>query len=111
GRVTRTAALTATLLVAPLLAVAAPAPTAVAASAPCPADGAVVLVDFRELADSGEGTRIRCDRTAEGERAGTSIADAGFELEEATRNPGFVCRVQGVPASESCVNAAPADAY
>ena len=35
----------------------------------------------------------------------------GVTLGYATRQPGFVCRVNGAPASDPCVNASPANAY
>ncbi|WP_110181797.1 hypothetical protein [Nocardioides solisilvae] len=86
---------------------------AAAVPAPCPDDGVVVLVEPGRLAAEvgGDDARVACDPSADGERAGTSFADAGFTLDQATRSPGFVCRVEGAPASDPCVNAAPADAY
>lgn len=81
-------------------------------SAACPPDGATVLVEFGDLvADGEQGVRTACDDDVDGERASESIADAGFELTYATGSPGFVCRVQGLPADDPCVRAAPADAY
>src|SRR5699024_8729467 len=43
--------------------------------------------------------------------AAAIFAAAGVELTYATRQPGFVCRVQRIPASDPCVNASPSDAY
>lgn len=103
--------------------VAAPSPTATAnppsadlseaeSSDQCPDGGATVLVDFGDLAgDAGSDVRTACDDDAEGDRAAQSILDAGFDLTYATRSAGFVCRVDGLPADDPCVNAAPPDAY
>jgi hypothetical protein len=83
-----------------------------AAPAACSPEGTTVVVDLGELAPAGEDdVRTGCDDSVEGDRAGASIADAGFDLTYATRDPGFICRVGGVPADDPCVNAAPADAY
>ncbi|WP_181310440.1 hypothetical protein [Nocardioides campestrisoli] len=78
----------------------------------CPPSGVTVVVDFGELAaDPAEALRTACDPDVADERAYTSIEDAGFDLEDATREPGFLCRVAGVPTTDPCVKAAPADAY
>lgn len=108
-------ALTALSLSATAQAATAQAVTAQADAEPasgCAEGGVSVLVDFGDLAaDRGVDVRTGCDDEAEGERAAQSLADAGIELTYATRSPGFVCRVDGVPADDPCVNAAPADAY
>ncbi|MFC6153493.1 hypothetical protein [Nocardioides yefusunii] len=82
----------------------------------CAADGVRVLVDFGALSDPDgpegvPGRLTACDDDVAGERADRSIVDAGVELTWASRSPGFVCRVQGLPADDACVNASPADAY
>ena len=46
-----------------------------------------------------------------GQAASARYADAGVALTYAQRQPGFVCRVDGAPASDPCVNTPPADAY
>ena len=46
-----------------------------------------------------------------GDSASSLFPAAGFSLNYASRQPGFVCRVYGVPASDPCVNTAPADAF
>jgi energy-coupling factor transport system permease protein len=46
-----------------------------------------------------------------GRTASTLFGNAGFQLSYAQRQPGFVCRVNGVPASDPCQNTAPASAY
>ena len=40
-----------------------------------------------------------------------SSAGPGFSLTYVQRQPGFVCRINGAPASDPCVNTPPADAY
>lgn len=56
------------------------------------------------------GSRIACDSDGGG-RAASNFADAGHQLTYASRAPGFVCRVDGAPASDPCLEASPADAY
>lgn len=70
--------------------------------------GVTVVVDFAQL---GGGLTAGCDSSAEGQRARAILADAGYSLTMATKSPGFVCRVNGAPASDPCVDAAPADRY
>ena len=100
------------LLVAFLL-VAAPgvalgsAPAASAAT--CTSAGGVsVVVDYREL---GGGTVTACAPDGGGRSAAAIFASVGVGITYATRQPGFVCRVNGVPTSDPCVNASPANAY
>ncbi|MEO5851674.1 MAG: hypothetical protein ABIQ15_04095, partial [Nocardioides sp.] len=95
------------------LAVAAASLTVVGASpaeaAPCTAAGGVsVVVDFREL---GSGAQATCDLEGSGRTATSLFTGNGFPLTYAQRQPGFVCRVSGAPASDPCVNTSPADAY
>lgn len=72
------------------------------------ASGITVLVD--SSARDG-GVEIRCVE-AEGETAAEALfEDAGFEVSFASQQPGFVCRIDGVPADDPCVRAAPADAF
>ncbi|MDO9495401.1 MAG: hypothetical protein Q7J48_06845, partial [Nocardioides sp.] len=80
-----------------------------AAAAGCSsADGVTVVVDFNEL---GGGVPSVCDAGGGGKKASALFVDAGFPLSYASRQPGFVCRVSGVPTSDPCVNTAPANAY
>lgn len=72
------------------------------------AGGVSVVVDFKEL---GGGVQSVCDADGGGQKASALFVGNGYALEYALRTPGFVCRVQGVPASEPCVNTAPANAY
>lgn len=56
------------------------------------------------------GSQVGCDPSAGGDAASNFIG-AGHALTYARREPGFVCRVDGQPASDPCVNASPASAY
>lgn len=56
------------------------------------------------------GTDVRCDADGGG-RAASNFTDVGHKLTYATRAAGFVCRVNGAPASDPCVEASPVDAY
>ncbi|MFA6575196.1 MAG: hypothetical protein WCS84_07220 [Nocardioides sp.] len=98
------------LLAAAALAAAAgvgvPAPASAAGCSS--ADGVTVVVDFNEL---GGGVPSVCDSSGGGKKASALFVDAGFPLSYASRQPGFVCRVSGVPTSDPCVNTAPANAY
>lgn len=79
-----------------------------AAAAVCTSDAGVsVVVDSGAL---GAGIATVCD-PGSGEVASTRFEQSGFTLTYAQRQPGFVCRVNGVPASDPCVNTSPVDAY
>ncbi|GAB2957983.1 hypothetical protein GCM10027184_01100 [Saccharothrix stipae] len=69
--------------------------------------GVTVVVDFRAL---GGGVQTGC---APGDPAsGTAaLSGAGFGYTFAARQPGFVCRVNGKPGSDPCVNTSPPTAY
>jgi hypothetical protein len=69
--------------------------------------GVTVVVDQGAL---GGGIATVCD-PGSGEVASTRFEQNGFALTFAQRQPGFVCRVNGVPASDPCVNTSPVDAY
>ncbi|SKB07861.1 hypothetical protein [Aeromicrobium choanae] len=56
------------------------------------------------------GSSVGCDSDGGG-RAASNFTDAGHQLKFASRAPGFVCRVDGAPASDPCVEASPVDAY
>ena len=79
------------------------APTAWAADC----SGVTVVVDFRSL---GGGVQTGC---APGDPAsGTAaLTAAGFGYTFASRQPGFVCRINGKPSSDPCVNTSPTTAY
>ncbi|TQM77983.1 hypothetical protein FHX81_0232 [Saccharothrix saharensis] len=99
GRVRRVLAACA---VAGLASMCAP-PTARAADC----GGVTVVVDFRSL---GGGVRTGC---APGDPAsGTAaLTAAGFGYTFASRQPGFVCRINGEPSSDPCVTTSPTTAY
>src|SRR6478736_651430 len=71
-------------------------------------DGVSVVVDFHEL---GGGVRTACVADGGGHTASALFSSAGFELSYVQRQPGFVCRVSGLPADDPCVSTPPSDAY
>jgi len=84
-------------------------PSAPASAAACPSnDGVTVVVDFHEL---GGGVQSACVADGGGDTAAQLFGAAGFSLSYVQRQPGFVCRVDGVPADDPCVNTPPGDAY
>lgn len=84
-------------------------PAAPASAAACPtADGVTVVVDFHEL---GGGVQTACVADGGGRTASDLFPAAGFPLSYVQRQPGFVCRVEGKPADDPCVNTPPSDAY
>jgi hypothetical protein len=70
--------------------------------------GVSVVVDFHQL---GGGVQTYCDAGGAGKTADAQLKDAGHQLTYVQRQPGFVCRIDGVPADDPCVNTPPADAY
>ena len=70
--------------------------------------GVTVVVDHHQL---GGGVQQACDADGGGKAASTVFPDSGFPLTYVQRQPGFVCRVAGAPASDPCVNTPPASAY
>jgi len=72
------------------------------------AGGVSVVVDFREL---GGGLSTSCDTAGGTRSAATLFTDHGFALTYVQRQPGFVCRISGVPAADPCVNTPPSSAY
>ncbi|QIK77057.1 hypothetical protein [Nocardioides piscis] len=79
-----------------------------AAAAACGSStGVTVVVDPGAL---GGALTSACD-AGSGQTASDRFADVGVVLDYVQRQPGFVCRVDGAPASEPCVNTPPADAY
>ena len=79
-----------------------------AAGSYCKGRGVNVVVDFGEL---GGGIRRGCDPSGANRPASSVFPRAGFPLTPVQRQPGFVCRVSGKPASDPCVNTPPPDAY
>ncbi|GAB2460923.1 hypothetical protein [Jatrophihabitans fulvus] len=99
-----------TFLVAAALAVAAVVvpPSVPATAAPACSSGVLVAVDFRPF---GGGLQSGCDADPSTGRA--ALNHAGFATVDVTRQPGFVCRINGRPgpAADNCVNTPPASAY
>lgn len=87
------------------------APSAVAASGYCPRGaGATVVVDRGSL---GGGTSIGCDPAGANTSASTVVPRVGFPITYVARQPGFVCRVAGLPdaSRETCGSTPPSTAY
>lgn len=79
----------------------APAVAGVAAVAACPGStGVTVIVDYNEI---GGPTRAGCDADGGGESAARVFPAAGFDLEYEPRQPGYVCRVTGLPTDRPCL--------
>ena len=86
-----------------------PAGPASAASGRCaPGTGVTVVVDYGPL---GGGVVIGCDPDGAGKPAPQVISAAGFTLDYVQSQQGFVCRVDGQPASEDCQDTPPGNAY
>jgi hypothetical protein len=93
------------VLVAAAVGLGAPGP---ARAATCgTAQGVSVVVDFHQLG----GLETACDAGGGGKTAATQMADVGHTLTYVQRQPGFVCRVDGKPKDDPCVNTPPSDAY
>ncbi len=75
---------------------------------PCTGDsGVTVVVDATRL---GGGVRTGCAPGSP--RDGLeALRSAGFAVRGTARFPGFVCRIDDAPASDPCLDSAPADAY
>ena len=79
------------------------------AAAPCPGvSGVTVVVEFNGL---GGGVDRDCAAEGGGHTADRLLKETGHALAYVQRFPGFVCRVDGLPADDPCVNTPPADAY
>jgi len=70
--------------------------------------GVSVVVEFNEL--GGHDVRT-CDADGGDRTAARLFEDSGLALAYVQRQPGFVCRVAGLPAQDPCVNTPPDDAY
>ena len=84
------------------------APAAADPTGPCTdTTGVTVVVDFQEL---GHGTYVGC--AAQPVASGfDALTRAGFEYRTTTRFPGFLCRIEDKPESDSCFTTSPANAY
>ena len=83
------------------------APGAARAATCSTASGVSVVVDFHQLGN----VQSACDAAGGGKTAATQLTDVGHTLTYVQRQPGFVCRVDGTPKSDPCVNTPPSDAY
>lgn len=106
------ATLVASLLVAGLLVAgsfgAGPSASARPAAAACTGDsGVTVVVDFGTL---GGGVQIRC--VTQAVTSGfDALRKAGFTYDPTARFGGMLCRIDGKPADDPCINAPPPDRY
>lgn len=105
-RPAQAAATAAAVLVTALLAWGAFVPPALAAACDGTA-GVTVVADFTAL---GGGVEVRC-APGDPESGLAALTGAGFSYTFAAKQPGYVCRVNGQPASDPCMNTSPADAY
>jgi hypothetical protein len=97
------------LAIATFLAAAGLGVPAAAQAATCSTShGVTVVVDFHQL---GRGVQATCDAGGAGRTGAQQMADAGHHLTYVQRQPGFVCRVDGTPADDPCVNTPPDNAY
>ena len=83
--------------------------SAPATAAACPsASGVTVVVDHGSL---GGGVEQVCNQSGGGNAAASNFTGAGFSLTYVQQQPGFVCRINGQPASDPCVRTPPSNAY
>jgi hypothetical protein len=84
-------------------------PAAPAHAAACsPGVGVTVVVEFGAL---GGGNPVACDPGGAGDAADDVTERVGFALDPVASQPGFVCRVDGKPASDPCQRTPPQNAY
>ena len=88
-------------------AVTATARPQVAAACGAGSDGVTVVVDFGTLPG---GVQIRCV-TQPVTSGFDALQKAGFTYAGTQRFPGLLCRIDGKPADDPCVNAPPPDRY
>ncbi|RYJ05419.1 MAG: hypothetical protein EON52_11660, partial [Actinomycetales bacterium] len=100
------ATLSAALLSAAVGVVAVPG--AAQAAACTNGSGYTVVVDSQQL---GSGSTTTCVGGSGRERAAALFDRAGVGMQYASNDPGFVCRVNGAPASAGCVETSSASAY
>lgn len=99
------------LLVAATLICGLAVTSASAAGGACPdlEDGVTIVVDFQSL---GGGTVVRC-APGDPDSGLAALAAAGFRVDQVANQPGFVCRIDGLPGpkTEDCADTPPARAY
>lgn len=77
-------------------------------SGPCEdPDGITVVVDFAAFRDE---VVVRC-APAPVESGYDALTKVGLEYTPTQRFPGFLCRIEGLPADDPCANTPPPDAY
>ncbi|MGI9015742.1 MAG: hypothetical protein ACR2HR_01325 [Euzebya sp.] len=84
-----------------------PGPAQAADGACSDSEGVTVVVDFQSL---GGPTLIRC-AAAPVSSGFDALTRAGIAYQTVTPSPGFICRIEGLPADQTCADFAPADAY
>ncbi|MDX6302713.1 MAG: hypothetical protein QOF53_3927 [Nocardioidaceae bacterium] len=106
----RLLALLAAALVGAAAGQVAPGPADAASGYCASGTGVTVVVDYGSL---GRGTSVGCDPRGARVTGSTVVPRAGFPLTYVARQPGFVCRVSGLPTPtrESCGNTPPQNAY
>ncbi len=83
-------------------------PAAAWTEGPCPdRTGITVVVDFIGFHDQ---TIVRC-APAPVESGYDALTKVGVDWTPTQRFPGFLCRIEGLPADDPCVNTPPPDAY
>lgn len=74
----------------------------------CPdAEGVTVVVDFQGL---GAATIVRCSPQPVGSGF-DALTQAGLSWQTAARSPSFLCRIEGLPTDDPCLDPSPADAF
>lgn len=97
----------ATLVVAAALTSVGVGATPASAAACADAGGITVVVEANSLG----GTDVACVSASAPTLASALFPNAGHPLTYAQQQPGFVCRVDAVPADAGCQQASPASAY
>ena len=82
-------------------------PVAAAEGACTTATGITLVIDFQDL---GGGISTRCVSSAV-ENGFEALTAAGINFQTATRAPGFLCKIAGLPTTEQCIQPAPTTAY
>ena len=82
-------------------------PVAAAEGACTTATGITVVIDFQDL---GGGISTRCV-SSKVENGFEALTAAGINFQTATRAPGFLCKIAGLPTTEQCIQPAPTTAY
>ncbi|QIK65813.1 hypothetical protein G7072_05225 [Nocardioides sp. HDW12B] len=88
--------------------VAGGAPAVASAGACSPGTGVTIVVD-RNPGDGAEGAKYCA--SGSGRTAKAAMEAAGVPVEEVSSEPGFVCKIQGYPAEQSCQQTPPASAF